>query len=143
MSENMNKAYAEVDEILQLLQSDFVERIPLKLREFFSKEKDEEYDVNINPNIPLENQKLLPETISILALLKLDYWCESEREKQELLELFNNNEIKYQYNLEERYSTENIFNNKKENTQLPAVVERTSIVDKILKFIHRIFGKHK
>ena len=60
-----------------------------------------------------------------------------------MLELFNNNEIKYQYNLEERYSTENIFNNKKENTQLPAVVERTSIVDKILKFIHRIFGKHK
>lgn len=139
----MNKAYAEIDEILQLLQSDYVEKVPLKLREFFSKEKDEEYNVNINPNIPLEEQKLLPETISILALLKLDYWCESKMAKQELLELFNNNEIKYQHKLEERYSTENIFNNKKENPPLLAVVEKTSLVDKILKLIYKIFGKHK
>ena len=143
MSENMNKAYAEVDKILQLLQSDFVEKIPLKLRDFFSKEKDNEYNVNINPNIPLEEQQLLPETISILALLKLDYWCESEIEKQKLLELFNSNEIKYQHKLEEKYSTEKIFSNKKENTHLPAVVEKTSLVDKILKFIYKIFGKHK
>lgn len=141
MNENMSKAYAEIDCILKLLQSDFVERIPVKLKVFFQEKKDKEYKVNINPNISLENQQLLPETIGILALLKLSYWCENEKEKQELLKLFNNNEIEYQSKLENRYSSKNLFNNKKQDTQISVISEKSSLKDKILKFIYKVLKK--
>ena len=143
MSENINKAYSEIDEILQLLQSDFVDKVPLKIRNFFREQKDKEYIVKINPNIPLENQELLPETISILALLKLDYWCENNQEKQELLKILQKNEIEYQTEIERKYSSENIFNknNKTEISQLPTDIKKESLRDKILKFIHKLFKR--
>ena len=143
MSENINKAYSEIDEILQLLQSDFVDKVPLKIRNIFREQKDKEYIVKINPNIPLENQELLPETISILALLKLDYWCENNQEKQELLKILQKNEIEYQTEIERKYSSENIFNknNKTEISQLPTDIKKESLRDKILKFIHKLFKR--
>ena len=140
MNENMRKAYSEVDAILELLEIDFVEKIPQRLRDFLKEKKDVNYVVNINPNLPLEEQQLLSETICILALIKLDYWCENENEKQELLNLFNNNEMEFQRKLEERYSSEKIFSNN--NNQLPTMDKKNSLIDKILNFICKIFRRN-
>ena len=140
MNENMRKAYSEVDAIWELLEIDFVEKIPQRLRDFLKEKKDVNYVVNINPNLPLEEQQLLSETICILALIKLDYWCENENEKQELLNLFNNNEMEFQRKLEERYSSEKIFSNN--NNQLPTMDKKNSLIDKILNFICKIFRRN-
>ena len=101
MSDKINKAYSEVYEILQLLDDEFISKLPKKFIEFIEKEKDNEYITNINPQIPLEEQNLLADTVNILAMLKLDYWS-TEDEKQELLSILNQNEKEYQAELNEK-----------------------------------------
>ena len=42
----------------------------------------------------------------------MNYWCNSQEEKQELKDLFKENEIKYQAELREKYNPDNIFKNR-------------------------------
>lgn len=92
MNDKIRKAYSEVYEILQLLDDKFIDKVPRKFMEFIEKEKDNDYIPNIKPNVSLEEQELLEDTTNILAMLKLDYWCEDEEEKKELLSILNQNE---------------------------------------------------
>lgn len=106
----MRQAYSETYAVLQVLQCGFLSKIPIDLIQFLRNEKDDTYSVSINPSISLEKQNLLPETISLLAMLKLNYWCEDEKEKKELLYIFDKNEKEYQNNLRTKYNYENLFN---------------------------------
>lgn len=105
----IKRAYSEVYEILKLVDKEYFDKIPKKFVEFLKREKDNNYIPNINENIPLEEQKLLNDTINILAMIKLDYWCSSEEEKSELLKLLNENEKKHKEKINEKYNLENIF----------------------------------
>lgn len=82
MEQNIRKAYSEVCEILNMLEEEYASRVPEKIRSFFEEERDTEYKPTINANIPLEQQNLNRETMVVLAMLNLNYWCDSEEEKQ-------------------------------------------------------------
>ena len=99
---NLKKAFSEVDMILDLIDSEMKNKVSANFIKLIKEEKDNEYKPNINPEIPLEEQNILPETIDILALLKLNYWC-NEEEKKELLEILNRNEQKFQKEAKEKY----------------------------------------
>lgn len=122
----IKKAYSEVYEILKMVDKEYFDRIPKKFVEFLEREKDNNYIPNINENIPLEEQKLLNDTINILAMIKLDYWCSSEEERSELLKLLNENEKKHRENINEKYNPENIFEKttNRENKDLVEVKEK-------------------
>lgn len=118
----IKKAYSEVYEILKMVDKEYFDKIPKKFVEFLEREKDNNYIPNINENISLEEQKLLNDTINILAMIKLDYWCSSEEEKSELLKLLNGNEKKYKEKINEKYNPENIFE-KPTNREIKDLVE--------------------
>lgn len=134
MSDKIRKAYSEVYEILQLLDDEFIDKVPKKFMEFIEKEKDNAYIPNIKPNVSLEEQELLEDTINILAMLKLDYWCENEAEKQELLDILNKNEIEYQQELREKYNPDSLFKNKNKSYD-ENVKEDKSLVIKAEKIL--------
>ena len=69
-------------------------KIPEKLRELFKKENLQNYSPNIDLKISLDEQNLQRETFSILAMLNLKYWCEDEKEKQELMAIYKKNDAK-------------------------------------------------
>lgn len=142
MSDKIYKAYSEVYKILQLLDEDYINKLPKKFIEFIEKEKDHDYIVNINPNIPLEEQNLLPDTINILAMLKLDYWS-TEDEKQELLSILNQNENEYQVEIHEKYNADNIFKNRQSMTQSKNIEETSLVPIKEKNFILKLFEKIK
>lgn len=142
MSTEINKAYSEVYEILQLLDNEFICRLPKKFIEFIEKEKDNEYIININPNVPLENQNLLKDTVNILAMLKLDYWS-TEDEKQELLSILNQNENEYQAEINEKYNPDNIFKNRQSITQNKNIEETGLVPIKEKHFVLKLFEKIK
>ena len=75
---NLKKAFSEVDMILDLIDSEMKNKVSANFIKFIKEEKDNNYKPNINPELPLEEQNILPETIDILALLKLNYWCNEE-----------------------------------------------------------------
>lgn len=112
--ENM-LAYAEIDEILNLLEDDYRERVPKKVIDFFKEEKMKDYHPEIDIEKPLIEQNLKRETMVLLAILNLNYWCENEEEKQRFLnELDKNEEEKKE--LEEKYNPDNLFKKKQDES---------------------------
>lgn len=144
ISTKTRQAYSEIDEFIGLLTNEQIEKIPLKLRELFKREKDPNYKKGINPNEPIKNQNLKEETLALIALLNLKYWCEDEEEKERLKKVYSNNENKYQEILRKKYNPDDIFNKKttnvevKEDTQLIIYKEpiMKRIINKILEIFH-------
>ena len=139
-------AYAEVDAILELLEDEYVNRIPAQVREFFKKEKNKEYRTNINAEISLDKQDLKDETISILTLLQINYLCDSEEERKEILKELQENDRLKEEELREKYNPDNMFknrNNKLEKEENVAMVEyrEPSFIRRILDRIKILFKR--
>lgn len=148
LSVNTRQAYAEIDTFIDLLDEYNKNKIPEKLREYFKKEKDEKYIKKINPNQSIQSQNLKEETLALIAMLNLQYWCENEDEKERLKKIYAQNEKKYQDMIQEKYDIENIFKkkeaiieNKQEQKSNMQIVEYKNsalkkIINKILNFLH-------
>lgn len=147
MENNLKTAYSEIYEILNLIDNEHTNKIPIKVKELIINEKDSSFRPNILTNIPLEKQKLQKETFTILTILYLNYWCESESEKQEIINLCNNVDILNR----EKYSYDNLFKKNKKIAIQEVIEEKNnslveykeSIFAKILNRIKKIFLKNK
>ena len=141
------EAYVEVLEVLKHMEHKYMEKIPKKLIEFFKSNASKEYKFKLDNNIPFEEQQLKKSTISILAMLNYNYWCEDEEHKKYLLNKYNENEIKYQEMLMEKYSVDKLFNKENVNfiqenkISVPQKYEEMKWYEKIFEFIKRIFNK--
>ncbi len=141
--ENM-LAYAEIDEILNLLEDDYREKVPKKVRDFFKEEKMKDYHPEIDIEKPLIGQNLKRETMVLLAILNLNYWCENEKEKQRFLnELDKNEEEKKE--LEEKYNPDNLFKKKQdestENNLQIIEYKKPNFIQILLTKIKKIFKR--
>ena len=80
----------------------------------------------------------------LLAILDLNYWCDSEEEKQELLDMFNRNteiKIKQQKELEIKYNPDNLFKKKQTISEIEENEELSMIEYKEPNIIKRILDK--
>ena len=141
------EAYAEIDEILGYLPDEYVNKIPVKLREFYKKEKDKEYVSKIDPYKTLDNQKIKPKTKTLLIIIYREYWC-NEEEKNRLDKVLIENDKKYETKLREKYNPDNIFK-KKNNSQKVEKTREVALVTyenniwykKVIEFIGNILKK--
>lgn len=153
VSINTRQAYSEIDEFLSLLTEEQINKIPLKLREFFKEEKDKEYKKQIDSEIPIKDQNLKSETLAIIAMLNLQYWCEDEQEKERLKKVYAQNEKTYQEDLQIKFNPDNIFKNRQNissdfnNTdkKTTAMIEfkEKNFLQKILDKIKKLFNRKK
>ena len=139
------QAYSEIDEFLRLLTEEQREKIPRKLREFFREEKDSTYIKGIRVDIPVSQQNFKEETLAIIALLNLQYWCQDESEKQRLKSIYASNEKMYKEMLQVKFNPDDIF--KKRNMHKEdEITDETSSV-KMIEYkepiIKRIINKIK
>lgn len=148
--DNSSLAYSEVCTILNMLEDEYKERVPKNVMDFFEEERDKEYNPIIDVNIPLEKQNLKRKTLVLLAILNLNYWCDSEEEKQEILDSFaKNEELKRlkEKELTENYNINNLFN-KIENTENKTEVslieyKEQNFIQKIISKIKSLFRRKK
>lgn len=133
-------AYTEVDAILNMMDSKYVEKIPRKLRDMFKEERLNDYEPKIDPIESLENQNLQRETLVILAMLNLNYWCESEEEKNNLIKEYAENDKKMEQELREKYNPDNLF--KRKNAAIK-VSENTELIEYKENFLIKIWNKIK
>lgn len=146
MENEREEAYSEIYAILNLLEDELADKVPQKIKDFFEQSRDKDYNPNIDAKVPLEEQNLKRKTIVLLAILNLNYWCDSEEEKQELLESFTrNSKIKEQERkaLEEKYNPDNLF---KKNKKVESIVEESAESLQLIEyreenFIKRILNK--
>ena len=87
ISSSDKKAYAEIDYILHNMNPTYLHKVPTKLVDFFEEVMDQEHDVKIDSSIPLYENNLEEYTFEILNVLNLNYWCEDETRKEELLDI--------------------------------------------------------
>lgn len=105
-------AYAEVDAILNMMESKYAEKIPRKLRDMFKEERLNDYEPKINSIESLDNQNLQRETLIILSIIYVNYWCENEEKRKNLIQKFAENEKKQEIEAREKYNPDNLFNKK-------------------------------
>lgn len=87
------KIYSEVFSILQMLGNKYIEKVPKGLMEIIESRRDTKYNPKYINSEPLENQGISRETLSMIALIHLNYWCDSDIEKSELKEVLKSNEF--------------------------------------------------
>lgn len=146
MNDEQKKAYTEVLCILKYMDPEKVERIPKKLMSFFKNNVCENYNFELKEGVSLKNQKLSSRTITLLAMLNFNYWCDTEEEKEKLMKIYYENEKKYQQLIEQKYSVENMFDKNKsdvtsqEKGEIVTYKDNifTRIINRIKQFIFKI-----
>lgn len=139
-------AYSEVYAILKRMDQQYIDKIPRKLKNTIIEEMDKNYKPQIDSTVPLKEQNLNSKTYTILAMINLNYWCENEEHKNELILKYNENEQKYQEELRKKYNPDNIFKNK--NNYINSIEKmdstETAIVEcKENNFVQKLFNKIK
>lgn len=149
ISLNTRKAYSEIDEFLSLLKEEQRNKIPQKLREFFNEEKDKQYTKGISVDKDIKNQNLMEETLAIIALLNLQYWCEDEAERQRLKDIYAKNEKLWQDAFQIKFDSNEIFKKNvvvtkhQEETNTQMVEYKESVINRLIKKIKKLFGIKK
>lgn len=72
--ENYRNALREVYDILKNTDEDLILKIPQKFLDFIKENMNQEYISNIDYNVEIDKQNLLPETEAILAQIYNSYW---------------------------------------------------------------------
>lgn len=139
MLDNM-MAYSEIYEILNLMEDEDKERVPQEVRDFFEEQRMKEYKPNIRTDIPLTEQNLRRETVVLLTILVINYWCDSEEEKQSFIDELEKNE-KIKKELQEKYNPDNLFKNRKK-TKEDVVMEQVENVE-MIQYKENLFTKLK
>ena len=142
MKDNYKQAFSEALYVIDKFNVNNKNKISPSFIKFMERNKLEGYSVDLPSNI-LEHEELLKrETKIILSLIYRDYFC-NDLEKKELDEQFLLNEKKYEEELNEKYSVDNIFNdnnnnnnnNNKETLQKSSVIITEDVVEEKLELI--------
>ena len=133
-------AYSEIYEILNLMEDEDKERVPQEVRNFFEEQRMKEYKPKIRTDMPLTEQNLRRETLVLLTILIINYWCDSEEEKQSFIDELGKNE-KIKMKLQEKYNPDNLFKNRKK-TKEDIVMEQVENVE-IIQYKENLFTKLK
>ena len=151
MNIKTKEIYSEVYQILNFLGNDYIDKLPNSLINMLREKREINYNPEYTDDMPLNEQNIKKETMSIIALLYLNYWCEDENEKLEVKQILKSNEDKYQVELREKYNPDNIFFNQHRNSSIDntqnnqelALIEANSIkwYMKIWKTIKKLFRK--
>lgn len=141
---NIMKAATQVKGILKQLPKEKTEKINSNFLKFLDNVEDKEYKFeykNIN------EQELLPETVTMLQIIYKNYWCTPE-EAQIIENKMIENQKEYEKELKQKYDVNNIFKTLKTSSQeqidtnLPTVYKE-NIFTKILNYIYNIFKGRK
>ncbi len=143
MKEEYREAFSEVAQIINLMPSNLVSRIPLEFKQIIQAEKSKTYIPNITE--PIEQCALKTETIIILALIYRDFLC-SKEERENLIARDTNNLVEFEKELREKYDSDNIFKNRNTTQyfQEEYQKEQTAIVEyKEKNFLQKLFDRIK
>ena len=80
MQDVYTKSFSEVYAIINLMPEKLKEKIPEKFKEFITKEKSDTYSPSIN--LPIDDTKLMPETIAIMGMIYRDFLVTKDKKEK-------------------------------------------------------------
>ena len=146
MNIKTKEIYSELYGVLILLGDEYINKLPNDLINLIIKKRDISYNPQYVDDMPLNKQNIKKETISLIALLHLNYWCEGEEEKNQIEYLLKKNEEEYQNKLRDKYNPDNLFKRYKEEKNhiqddVEMVVYKESLLKKIINKIKQRFSR--
>ena len=138
------KCLVEVDEVLNHLSKEELNKIPEDVLKNIKKHKDKEYMWKYDESKQLEEQKFDRNTIVILSYINMEYLL--SKEQKDLMEKIHElNEQNFANEIQEKYDSKDLFKNKNktninvENENAIAKLENNKWYNKMFSFIKRIF----
>ena len=138
---NRKNAYTEVYTILQELDKEEYSKIPLEVIETIEANGNEEYEYELDDELELKEQPMLPETKAILFNLFRDYLATPEQ-KAKIIRMQNEARQKNELKKQQMYNTD-VFANKPKENQSSNNNETMQIVEYKENFFKKILNKIK
>ena len=138
---NRKNAYAEVYTILQELNEEEYNKIPPEVIKTIEANRNEEYEYELDDELDLKDQPMLPETKAILFNLFRDYLATPEQ-KAKIIRMQNEARQKNELKKQQMYNTD-VFANKPKENQTANNNETKQIVKYKESFFKRILNKIK
>lgn len=145
--EDNKKTYSEVLGVLLALGNKYVKRLPDDMLPYLMKNCDIHNIPQIDRNKRIEEQNISEDARILLTMIKLKYWCDSEEEKNEIINILKDNEKQYQEELTKKYDIDKIFESKnskvaKKDINLEST-EKSLVKEKKISFFQKLFKKIK
>ena len=143
------KCLVELDEILNYLSVENLEKIPFEIRNNIKEHKDKEYIWKYDETKELKEQELDRKTIAMLSYINMEYLL-NDSQKQYMEDLHKFNEQRKEKEKKRKYNLDNLFRNKvqenqeQENTvtnELAMEEYKEPILKRILNKIKTFFRK--
>ena len=138
---NRKNAYAEVYTILQELNEEEYNKIPPEVIKTIEANRNEEYEYELDDELDLKDQPMLPETKAILFNLFRDYLATPEQ-KAKIIRMQNEARQKNELKKQQMYNTD-VFANKPKENQTANNNETMQIVEYKESIFKRILNKIK
>lgn len=148
VTKELSEAAVEINSIFENMSVDLLNKIPKKFKIFFIRIASKDYKFEYNKTISLNEQKLLPQTKGILALIYRDYLCD-EIEKENYNKEYNRVLMLKEHEKQEKYNPNNLFksniteNNYSNINVLPIEYKNISLFRKIIEKLKNIKKKTK
>ena len=146
---NRKNAYTEVYTILQDLNEEEYKKIPLEVVDAIRLNRNEEYEYELDEELELKEQPMLPETKAILFNLFRDY-LSTQEQKAKIIRMQNEERQKNELKKQKQYNTDVFENKQRQNieqteecaeklTETNLVIYKENIFKRILNKIKRFF----
>ena len=138
-------AFTQVYVILNQLEDEDYEKIPPEIIGAIRENSNKEYQFEIDENIELKDNDLLPETRALLFKIYRDYLA-TPQQKQKIIKIQNEERIKNEQRKKQQYNTDVFLNKAKleEKTEQATLVAcKENIFKLFLKTIKNFFVKNK
>ena len=144
---NRKNAYVEVYTILQELDKEEYSKIPPEVIETIEANRNEDYEYELDDELELKYQPMLPETKAILFNLFRDYLATPEQ-KAKIIRMQNEARQKNELKKQQMYNIDVFANRQKEDTvqlnseKTQIVKYKENIFKRILNKIKRFFSRY-
>ena len=143
------KACTEVLEILSHFSEEDFSKIPTDKIDFFEKNKDEDYQYKIDPDIDLSKQYISDEANAIIVGLYKEYFA-TEHQKNVIDDILKHNQVLEDRENSVKYNPDDLFKDKEEikldnkvedeyDVITDLIERKESFLVKLKRFIFKIF----
>lgn len=146
VTQEYSEAIAEVLDIIEHIQEADVNKISKRFMDFLKENTSKTYKPKLDYNKRIKDMNLKNKTIGILSIINKKYWCNDE-ERKVFEEKLQQNEMRYQKELNKKYDTYKLFKDKELNnlantniTDLTEYIEQKwyqKIFEKVLKIFRK------
>ena len=151
VNERYSIAISETLHYLKGINQDDINKIPNKFMSFLKENASNSYSCNFDYTKPLKELKLTKEAKGLIAMICLNYWCETEEQKIKFRNHLNKNEQEYQGKLQKKYNIDDIFKKKeisnndeiisKNINKLPVEIKKENFFTKLINSFKKFFNK--